>query len=169
MAVEYIYMVKTEQIQIKHHMPVDELHKRIKSLEKDVKVLQRLYFVNYRYEGSSVAEAAKNVGISKPVAYEWQRRWNENGYEGLIPRFAGGCPSKLSDEQKDKLKNLLHMRDDWSTKEVRELIIKEFNVTYTPKQILVILTNFGIHHAKPYPRDYRRPADAEERLKKTYH
>ncbi len=159
-------MAKPEQIPIEHHLSSQELLKRIKSLEKDTRVLQRLYFVKHRYEGASVAESAKLVGTSKPVAYQWQERWNKDGYDGLIPRFAGGCPSKLSDEQKEELKEILHQRDDWSTNEVKELISNEFDVKYTGKQILEILKKFGMHHAKPYSHDYRRPDDAEDRLKK---
>lgn len=159
-------MAKPEQIPIEHHLSSEELLKRIKSLEKDTRVLQRLYFVKHRYEGASVAESAKLVGTSKPVAYQWQERWNKDGYDGLIPRFAGGCPSKLSDEQKEELEEILHQRNDWSTKEVKELIFNRFNVTYTGKQILVILKKFGMHHAKPYLHDYRRPEDAEDLLKK---
>lgn len=162
-------MAKPEQIPIEHHLSSEELLKRIKSLEKDTRVLQRLYFVKHRYEGASVAESAKLVGTSKPVAYQWQERWNKDGYDGLIPRFAGGCPSKLSDEQKEELEEILHQRDDWSTKEVQELIFNRFNVTYTGKQILEILKKFGMHHAKPYSHDYRRPEDAEDRLKKLTH
>ncbi|AGB49695.1 transposase [Methanomethylovorans hollandica DSM 15978] len=159
-------MAKPEQIPIEHHLSSEELLKRIKSLEKDTRVLQRLYFVKHRYEGASVAESAKLVGTSKPVAYQWQERWNKDGYDGLIPRFAGGCPSKLLDEQKEELKEILHQRDDWSTKEVKELIFNRFNVIYTGKQILEILKKFGMHHAKPYSHDYRRPEDAEDSLKK---
>lgn len=162
-------MAKPEQIPIEHHLSSEELLKRIKSLEKDTRVLQRLYFVKHRYEGASVAESAKLVGTSKPVAYQWQERWNKDGYDGLIPRFAGGCPSKLSDEQKEELEEILHQRDDWSTKEVKELIFNRFNVTYTGKQILEVLKKFGMHHAKPYSHDYRRPEDAEDRLKKLTH
>jgi putative transposase len=161
-------MAKPEQILIEHHLSSEELLKHIKSLEKDTRVLQRLYFVKHRYEGASVDEASKLVGISKPVAYQWQERWNQDGYEGLKPRFSGGCPSKLTDDQKEKLKAMLYERDDWSTKEVQELIYNEFKVQYTIKQILVILKKFGMHHAKPYTHDYRRPEDAEDRLKKTY-
>lgn len=162
-------MAKPEQIPIEHHLSSEELLKRIKSLEKDTRVLQRLYFVKHRYEGDSVAESAKLVGTSKPVAYQWQKRWNKDGYDGLIPRFAGGCPSKLLDEQKEELEEILHQRDDWSTKEVKELIINRFNVTYTGKQILEILKKFGMHHVKPYSHDYRRQEDAEDRLKKLTH
>ena len=155
-----------EKIFIKRHITAEELNKRIISLETDVKVLRRLYFIKYRYEGASVEEASKRVGISKPVAYNWQDRWNEEKYVGLIPKYAGGRPSKLRDDQKEKLKIVLNERDDWSTEEVRKLIFEEFGVEYTLKQIRIILKKFGMKHTKPYPHDYRRPKDAEERLKK---
>ncbi len=159
-------MARPENITIERHITAEELLKRIKSLEKDVKVLQRLYFIKYRYEGVVVEDAAKRVGISKQVAYIWQDRWNKEGYVGLKPKFAGGKPSKLSDDQKKQLKEILNKRDDWTTEEVKKLISEEFKVEYTPKQVRIILINFGMKLAKPYPHDYRRPDDAEEILKK---
>ncbi|RZN14448.1 MAG: IS630 family transposase, partial [Methanosarcinales archaeon] len=93
-------MTRPESITIVRHMSVEELTKRIKSTEKNVKILQRLYLIKFRYEGLSVEKAAKRVEISKPVAYIWQNRWNEAGYDGLKPKFAGGKPSKLSIQQK---------------------------------------------------------------------
>lgn len=148
-------------------MTAGEIKKRIKSLEKDTKVIQRLYFVKYRYEGVSVEEASKRVGISKPVAYIWQDRWNKEGYDGLKPKFAGGSPSKLTDIQKKQLSEMLKKRDDWATEEVREFISNKFEVVYTSKQVRVILRSFGMKLAKPYPRNYRKPDNAEEILKKT--
>ncbi len=159
-------MARIESIAIERHITAEELLKRIKSLEKDAKVLQRLYFIKYRYEGVAVEDAAKRVGISKQVAYIWQDRWNKEGYGGLKPKFAGGKPSKLSDNQKKQLKTILKKRNDWATEEVRELISKEFKVKYTLKQIRIILKNFDMKLAKPYPHDYRRPDNAEEILKK---
>lgn len=160
-------MARPENITIERHITAEELQKRIKSLEKDVKVLQRLYFIKYRYEGVTVEEAASRVGISKPVAYIWQDRWNKEGYEGLKPKFAGGKPSKLSDDQKEQLKKILNKRDDWTTDEIKKLISDEFMVEYSLKQIRIILRKFGMKLAKPFPYDYRRPDDAEEILKKT--
>ena len=160
-------MARSESIKIERHMTAGEIKKRIKSLEKDTKVIQRLYFVKYRYEGVSVEEASKRVGISKPVAYIWQDRWNKEGYDGLKPKFAGGSPSKLTDIQKKQLSEMLKKRDDWATEEVRELISNKFEVVYTSKQVRVILRSFGMKLAKPYPRDYRKPDNAEEILKKT--
>ena len=154
------------EIQIEHHMSIDELNKRIKTLEHDTKVLRRLYFIKYRYEGKLVSESAKLVGITKRVGYIWQERWNEKGYEGLIPRYGGGRPSKLTDAQKERLVELLKQNDTWTTEEIRELIFNEFKVGYTSKQIRIILKNMGMRYAKPFPYDYRRPKDAEEILKK---
>jgi len=159
-------MSKPEQIPIRRHESFDELNKRIKTREKDAKILKRLYFIKYRYAGESVASAARRVGITKCVGYIWQKRWNEHGYAGLVPRYAGGRPSKLLGEQKEQLHALLEERDDWTTNEIREYIRSAFGVEYTLKQVRIILRNFGMRYAKPYARDYRRPADAEERLKK---
>jgi putative transposase len=159
-------MSKPEQIPIRRHESFDKLNKRIKTLEKDAKILKRLYFIKYRYAGESVERAARQVGIAKYVGYIWQKRWNEQGYAGLVPRYAGGRPSKLLEEQKEQLHALLKERDDWTTNEIREYIRSAFGVEYTLKQVRIILKNFGMRYAKPYARDYRRPADAEERLKK---
>jgi putative transposase len=97
----------------------------------------------------------------------WQSRWNEKGYEGIIPRYAGGRPSKLSEQQKNELEQILRQKESWTTKEIKDVISREFNVDYSMKQIYIILRDMGMNFGKPYPRDYRRPPNAEEMLKKT--
>ena len=52
-------------------------------------------------------------------------------------------------------------------KQINELIKEKFGVEYSENQVRRILKSFGMKHAKPYPRDYRRPDNAEELLKKT--
>jgi putative transposase len=147
-------------------MTNEELQRRIKVLETNTKVLQRLYFIKHRYEGKSVEESSHLVGVAKPVGYEWQKRWNESGYDGLIPLYAGGRPSKLSDQQKEKLKLLLKEKNVWTTDEVRLLISNEFGVEYTLKQVRIITKKFGMKYAKPFALDYRKPPNAEQILKK---
>jgi len=160
-------MSRPEVIPINRQMSVEELNSRIKNIEKDVKILKRLYFIKFRYDGDSVERAAEKVGITKRIGYIWQERWNEKGYEGIIPRYAGGRPSKLSQQQKNDLEQLLKQKETWTTKEVRDQILEKFNVEYTLKQIYIILRDMGMNFAKPYPHDYRRPSDAEDILKKT--
>ena len=147
-------------------MTVDELESRIKTLEKDTKILKRLYFVKYRYEGTGVEESAQRIGITRNEGYIWQRRWNENGYDGIIPHYAGGRPMKLSPEEFAQLKDLLDQKSTWTTDDVRSLIHEKFEVEYTLKQIRIILKKLKMKYGKPFTQDYRRPEDAESLLKK---
>ncbi len=160
-------MSNVEQIHIDKDLSREEVLKMIKA-EKDAKILRRLYFIKFRYEGDSIQEAAKKIGITKRIGYIWQERWNKDGYQGLIPQYAGGRPSKLTDQQKVELERILRQKDSWTSREVRDLIIEKFGVTYTIKQVLEIAKKMGMRFAKPYQRDYRRPIDAEDILKKTF-
>lgn len=137
-------MPRPEQVSIQRCMAPEELDIRIKELEKCVRILARLRFVRYRYQGFSVETSAHLVGVTKSVGYTWQKRWNDCGYEGLLPRHGGGRPTKLSPAQKERLLALLRQRDRWSTGEVKDLINREFGVDYTPKQIRIILKKIGM-------------------------
>ncbi len=50
---------------------------------------------------------------------------------------------------------------------MRELIKEKFGVEYSLRHVSRILRSFGMKYAKPYQKDYRRPENAEEELKKT--
>lgn len=160
-------MARREEIMINRAIPLEQIQARIRSIEKDVRTLKRLYFIKYRYQGSSVAEASKNVGVTKMVGYYWQESWNREGFNGLKPRFAGGKPSKLSVEKKIELRSILEKRDDWTTDEVKKMIKVRFGVEYDIKHVRKMLKKMGMHYSKTYQHDYRRPGNAEENLKKT--
>ena len=100
------------------------------------------------------------------TGYAWFKRWNSNGYEGLIPEFGGGRSFKLTEEQKEELREMLKEKE-WTTKEVQELIEAEleFGVVYSSWQVRRILKSFGMRYARPYQKDYRKPDNAEDTLK----
>lgn len=160
-------MTRKYVTKVQKWIPKQELVERIWDKKVEVRILRRLLFIKYLYEGDSVPKAAKKVEVSLPTAYSWRELWNNGGYDGLVPNFAGGAPSELSDEQKNELVEILKTRDDWTTKEVRQLIQKEFDVTYSMRHVRRLLKLMRMKHSKPYQHDYRRPEDAEERLKKT--
>jgi len=117
--------------------------------------------------------------VSRVIGYVWLEKWNEKGLEGLKPNYDGGRLSELTEEQKEELKRILEKRDDWTTREARELINEEFDVEYSIRhvsrilcyyviksclQVSNILKSFGMKYAKPYQRDYRRPENAKRRV-----
>lgn len=132
--------------------------------EKNKRVFQRLLFIHHLYLDDSFEEACERLCVSKQTGYNWLREWNERGYRGLKPRFGGGKPPKLSKEQKEQLKQKLKSKDNWLTSQVRALIKREFDVTYSDRHVRKILRNFKMHYAKPYPHDYRRPENASKLL-----
>lgn len=145
------------------HVSVDELKKLIKK-EKDFYRHERLLFINQLYLGDNVETACERMCISVQTGYSWLDLWNKHGYQGLDPNFGGGTPPKLTDEQKDQLKNQLKSKTNWLTHEVRALIKKDFGVVYSSRNIIRILRSFGMNYAKPYSLDYRKPSNADALL-----
>lgn len=150
--------------QVIKHVSKDEL-KRMVRKEKNRHVLERLLFINQLYLGDSVPEACERMCISEQTGYDWLERWNTKGYENLDLDFGGGRPPKLTDEKKEDLKQKLISKTNWLTSEIMALIKREFNISYSKSQVIRILRGFGMHYAKPYPQDYRRPNNAEELLR----
>lgn len=141
-------MPKPEQVSIRRCMAIEELDESIRELEKCARILKRLRFIRYRYQGFTVETSAHLVGVTKSVGYTWQKRWNDGGYEALMPRHGGGRPTKLSLAERERLEHLLCQRDRWTTREVRDLVREQFGVEYTSKQIRIILKKLGIRQAR---------------------
>ena len=116
-----------------------DLEKTIKGKEKELRVLNRLYFIRFLYQGCVIEEASEKLGITMPTAYEWLKRWNKSGYDGLVPNFNGGPKPKLSEEEIEMLKNLLKHKDDWKLKEVRKLIKEQFGVEHSEMHVWRIM------------------------------
>jgi len=163
-------MARPEAISIVKHVPLEELNGILKDNERDAvrasRIRQWVLFVRMRYLGYTVQEAAKAAGMSLQGGYNLQERWNTGGRDALEPAFGGGRPSRLTEEQKDRIVEILRVCP-METSDVRLYIMEEYGIEYSMKQVHVILSKRGLHHAKPYPRDYRRPDDAETALKKT--
>ena len=146
------------------HISKEELKKIVRK-EKNRHILERLLFINQLYLGASVPEACERVCISEQTGYEWLEKWNSQGREGLDPDFGGGRPASITTEQKENLKQKLTSKANWLTSEVRALIKENFGVLYSIRHVMRMLRDFGMHYAKPYPQDYRKPDNAKELLR----
>ena len=143
-----------------------ELSRMISRERARARIVPMLIFVRLLYRGKSVIAATSELGKSKRSGYLWIERWNRKGIEGLVPMNGGGFKPKLTDEKLNLLREDLS-KGSWTTDEVMKHIKSRFSVDYSMRQVFHILKKFNMHHAKPYPHDYRRPEDAEEKLKKT--
>lgn len=169
-------MANTEHVAIIQHIPIEELESKIKGgIEEDFPnitpaekkhVITRLQMVRLRYKGYSIAVAADILGTNRQSCYNWQDAWNKDGLQGLIPRFDGGAPSKLTSEQKADVAEYVKGRQ-MCTDAVAEYVKDSYGITYSNVQISRILKAEGLVYRRGYKVDHRRPDDPEGVLKKT--
>ncbi len=162
-------MVGVEQIDISKPVNLEYINQQIKTLgtesKKLAKMVERLQFIRLRYLGYSVVEASNIQNITVQTGYNWQKAWNESGWDSLEPKFAGGKPAKMTPEQKEMFKSAVD-RDMMTTLEAGAYLERTFQIKFTPKHVREMLRKMGFRHAKPYDIDYRRPENAETILKK---
>jgi transposase len=108
----------------------------------------------------SQAEIARQLGVSRATVSEWAKKADKEGIRGLRSRKAIGGVSKLTEEQKRKLKQFLDRgalasgfsTERWTLQRVAELIEREFEVTYHPNYLNRLLTKLGFSQQMPMPQ-----------------
>lgn len=76
-----------------------------------------------------------------------------------------GKRRKLSEEDKEKLKDMLKKKEYWTTKGVIRLIKEKFGVEYSYIGAYKLMRKIGMKYVKPMIIDERKPEGAEEMLK----
>ena len=74
---------------------------------KDGPQARRLLALAAIYEGASRSEAAKIGGVTLQIVRDWVLKFNADGPEGLVDRKAPGQPSKLNDEQRAAITQMI--------------------------------------------------------------
>ncbi len=108
----------------------------------------------------SQAAIAREVGVSRTTVSAWAKKLAAAGLGGLRKRKAKGGVSKLTREQKRKLKCFLDRgarasgfaTDRGTLQRVAELIEREWGVTYHPNYLNRLLAQLGFSSQKPMPR-----------------
>jgi transposase len=141
--------------------------------EVDANIRVRLMLLNLVAKldgGFKLAEICELLKIPVSTASVWIRRWREERYPGIAHPWPTtgrpiGRPPTLNDADLAYLKVRLAEKPHWQTKEIVELIHQTWDVSLSVSQVQRILKDkLHVPFGKPYPHDYRRPQDAEERL-----
>jgi transposase len=116
-----------------------------------------------------ISHAAEFVGVTRETGFNWLKKYNEKGFDGLIPKYGGGRPSFLTDEQFEELKEIIiNSEKNYSIREVQKLIKDNYGVNYSYKQVWEISKKkLNLNYGKPFPIYDKKLDNAEEILKKT--
>jgi transposase len=143
--------------------------------EKNPSVVSRLYGIAHALDGLSRSEAARLVGINVQTLHDWIVRYNKEGVEGLQPRPRGHRKSTFSQEIQARLVSLvetgptpeLTTRVRWRREDLRDVLSKEFDVTYHERTIGKLLKKLDFVRLKARPTHPKRDLQKSEALKKT--
>src|SRR5512139_566871 len=116
------------------------------------------------------AEIARQMGVSRATVSDWAKKVEAEGIRGLRKRIAKGGICKLTKEQKQRLKRLLDRgalangfsTDRWTLERVRQLIQREFEVTYHRNYLNRLLRQLGFSPQKPLPQAIEQDKDLVE-------
>jgi transposase len=135
--------------------------------EHNAKPKLRLLCAIHRKEGRSLDQIAELTNLKRRTVHETLRRFNERGLAAKDSIKQDGRPPKLTLEQRKKLLRKLehgpayNKSGLWTTKEVTELIRREFGVAYATKYVWELLMAAGFSIQRPRPRHYKAPSQEE--------
>ena len=105
------------------------------------------------------------MDVSPRAAYEWIKKWNEKGINGLRHKKGAGRPTFMSKEQFRELDEWMTEQEYLTTKDVYLYIKDHFEIDYSLKQVGRIIRKLEYTWVKPHPIADGQPGDAEEQLK----
>lgn len=133
--------------------------KRIIATDRDTKFLFRVTMVNLVLSGMSSSELSNYCGVDERTISGWVARADEEGFESLRAVKQTGRPSKLSKDQKEKIK--CAMKEDpseygysnWDGPSLSDFICKEFDVEYSVRACQKLMHELGFSLIRPqtYP------------------
>ncbi len=148
------------------HLTKEELEEKYRK-EKDSTIKERLLAILLLYDGKNISEVAGIIRRSERTIKEWLKRWNERGYEGILPETSKRRRKpKISSEEWDKILKEIEGKG-MTIKEVTVYVKTTRGVEYAYKTVWTILRKKKkVKYGKPYIQNSKRPENAEEILKK---
>jgi transposase len=139
-----------------------------KEAERDgaYRVAKRLRAVLLNGEGRTSGELADILPSPRSKVSEWLSRYEAYGVEGLLEGYRPGRPASLTDQQREKLGDILDSgpvaygldAGVWTSPMIAWVIEQEFDIHYHPGHVRKLL--HGLNFSIQRPRRILARADA---------
>lgn len=147
--------------------------KRIIATDRDTKYLFRVTMVNLILSGIKPSELSNYCGVEERTLSGWVAKADDEGFESLRAVKQKGRPPKLSDEQKEKIKNAVKKDpsecgySNWDGPSLSDFILKEFGVEYSVRASQKLFHELGFSLVRPqtYPSLNEPDEEAREAFK----
>lgn len=147
--------------------------------QKNKRNYERLFAIRMLMSDKKPEDVAEEINRSRATIYNWIELWNKNGWESLKYTPPSGKTPKLNFDDLEELRDVLETKtpkdidflntdqEYWDIERALEFINGYFGTDYTYYGVWRILREkLRFQYTKPYPKNYKRPDNAEEILKK---
>jgi len=142
---------------------------------KDGAQVRRLLSIAAVYDGLNRCDAARIGGMDRQTLRDWVHRFNAEGPDGLIDRWAGGPKPRLTAAQKEELSRIVEAGPDpdkdgvvrWRCLDLKGVIEDRFGVGYHERTVGKILKELGFSHVSARPQHPGQDPAMIEAFKKT--
>jgi len=125
-------------------------------------------------KGYDIAEVMDITGASLSAVKRWKRVMKSEGFDGLTQRDNGGRPPKLTDEQRDELREIIAVgavasgfeNECWNGRRIAKIILEKFGVEYHFRSVGRIPRAMGLSYQTPDTQAENRSPEAIEHWKK---
>lgn len=140
------------------HKQERELKYRLDYAEKvkDLREAKRCLAISALSEDQELSEIAKTLQVSLESVRQWLKKFLIYGISSLITQPAPGRPSKLTEEQRAQLSEIIKQGPQatgfpgacWRTPMIQFIIEKNFKVSYSVKYLSELLKDMGFSYQK---------------------
>lgn len=126
---------------------------------QDPRMFERVQAVKLVLEGESRKETGRIIGRCEHTVGKYVSAYKENGLDGLRPGTSSGRPPKLTEAQRQELKEIVAYkipadvgfpaRANWTLNLVVQLIEKKWGESYTLKGASQLLDALGLSYTRP--------------------
>ena len=136
---------------------------------------RRLLALAEIYDGRRRSDAARLAGVGLQIIRDWVLRFNAEGPDGLINRKGSGPPSRLTDDQRAKLRTAVEDGPKpyldgvvrWRLVDLVQWAREEFGISISRQTMGRELRAMGFRRLSARPQHYARNPEAIEAFKKT--
>ena len=134
-ATKFVSPLSEEQRQSLEHLSQEDPSKRVRI---------RAQGILLSADGSTVDDIARVHHVHRDTVSSWLDLWEEFGVDGLRDRPRSGGPSKLSDEEKQVVKELLESHPNYP-REILALLREKTGKTISYSTLRRLSIELGLH------------------------
>jgi transposase len=144
------------------------MEKTLSKQSSDWREGRRLRAFELEERGWKQTQIADALRVSEGAVSQWMKRLREEGVEGLRHKPPPGAASRLSEQQRARLPELLAQGaqahgfrgEVWTCERVAIVFRKEFGISYHPAHVSRVVRALGLSLQKPMRRANQRDEQA---------